>query len=358
MSALGREAVVIGTGLIGGSVGLALKRAGWRVSGSDSAPETQDEALSIGAIDALAGPAEFDTADLVVVATPVGQVADLVMKALSQSSAAVTDVGSTKASICAAIDSERFVGGHPMAGSELDGIVGARPEMFDGAMWVLTPTASTEETAFATVRSAVRAMGAESISLDPAVHDELVAQVSHVPHLTAATLMCLADDTSVEHRALLRLAAGGFRDMTRISAGRPSIWPDICAANSAAISASLARLIEALSDTKTKVETGDGAGLLAILERAREARLNLPTGFAQAEALVELKVPIPDRPGEIAAITTLAAELDVNIFDLALSHSGEGERGVMALVVDAAMAERLFGGLMARGYRPRSRSLD
>lgn len=348
-------ASVVGTGLIGGSVALALRRAGWTVTGTDLDPAVAKQALEQGVIDRIG--IEPD-ADLTVIAAPVGQIPALALEALAAGTGPVTDVGSTKADICAAVASPRFVGGHPMAGSELDGLVGARAEMFDGAMWVLTPTTETDERAFAVVRAAVRRMGAETIALEPRVHDELVAQVSHVPHLTAAMLMVLADDTSVEHAALLRLAAGGFRDMTRISAGRPSIWPDICEANKTAITTGIDRLIAGLSDVRDRVATGDRDGLLEMLEQAQSARINLPTGFGRADGLVELKIPVPDRPGEIAVIATLASELDVNIFDLELTHSGEGRRGVMIMVVDADMAERFVGGLMARGYRPRSRVLD
>ncbi len=352
---MSRRATVIGTGLIGGSVGFALRAQGWRVSAVDLAPDVASRAVEVGAAD----EAGLDVdSELVVVAAPVGAIAELAGEALEKTEAVVTDVGSTKADICAALDHPRFVGGHPMAGSEQDGIDGAYGELFTGAMWVLTPTETTDEAAFATVRTVIRSFGAESLTLPPTTHDQLVAQVSHVPHLTAATLMNLADAGAVEHQALLRLAAGGFRDMTRISAGRPGIWPDICIANRPAIVAGLATLIDALDSVKDLVASGDRDGIFELLSTARAARLNLPMGFGPADNLVELAIPIPDRPGEIAAIANLAAELDVNIFDLEISHSAEGRRGVMLVVVDEARSERFVGGLMARGYRPRVRSLD
>lgn len=349
-----RRANVMGSGLIGGSVGLALRGHGWHVSVVDSDPAVERQALNLGVADSLGMDSE---AELTVVAAPVGAIPDLVGIALKETSGVVTDVGSTKAEICGRIDDPRFVGGHPMAGSDQDGIDGATADLFAGAMWVLTPGDATSELAFSTVRSAIRSFGAESIALPPAVHDELVAQVSHVPHLTSAALMNLAAGSSVEHRALLRLAAGGFRDMTRISAGKPTIWPDICIANQHAIVVGLDRLIEALTDTRSLVAEGDRSGLYALLDSARTARINLPVGYGQVDDISELAVPIPDRPGEIAAIATLAAELDVNILDLDITHSGEGKEGVMTLVVDATKAERLVGGLMARGYRPSLREL-
>ena len=321
----------------------------------DDDPDVTKRALDLGVADAVG---HDPSADLSIIAAPVGAIRELALDALESTHGLVTDVGSTKAQVCAGVDHPRFVGGHPMAGSEQDGIIGADENLFSGAMWVLTPTDNTAEATFAAVAGVIRSLGSEVIALAPEVHDQLVAQVSHVPHLTAAALMCLADDTSVEHRALLRLAAGGFRDMTRISSGRPSIWPDICVANREAIVGGIDGLIQTLSGIRQQVLDEDRAGLLDMLTRARQARINLPTGYRVAERVAEVAVPIPDRPGEIAAIATLASELDVNILDLDISHSGEGRRGVMLLMVDADLAERLVGGLMARSYHPTTRSLD
>ncbi len=349
-----RVANIVGSGLIGGSVGLALRERGWTVVVSDEDGGVANQALAAGVADSVG----FDSqADITFIATPVGSIVELARQALRDTNGPVTDVGSTKLDIVRDVNDSRFVGGHPMAGSEQDGIEGARANLFEGAMWVLTPTEETDETSFSSVRAIVRSLGAESTTLLPRVHDQMVAQVSHVPHLAAASLMCLADDMSIEHRALLRLAAGGFRDMTRISAGRPSIWPDICVANKTAIMNGLDGLINQLGDIRDRVGNQDREGILELLTRARAARVNLPTGFGAADRMAEVAVPIPDRPGEIATIATLASELDVNIFDLEITHSGEGRRGVMTMVVDKVQTERLLGGLIARGYRPTSRDL-
>src|SRR4029079_15359240 len=138
-------------------------------------------------------------------------------------------------------------------------------------------TATTTEQAFASIRSIVASLGADVVALTPDRHDALVAVVSHVPHLPAATLMQLADERSEEHRALLRLAAGGFRDMTRVAAGHPGIWPDICAENQDAIGDMLDRLIASLTDMRAVVASSDRYGLLRVLERAQMARRNLPS---------------------------------------------------------------------------------
>jgi prephenate dehydrogenase len=348
------RANIVGTGLIGGSVGMALRLAGWHVSGVDLDDARAARALEVGALDVIGLD---ENADVTVVATPVGSVAAVAVDVLGRVTGAVTDVGSVKAPVVGAVDDPRFVGGHPMAGSEQDGIEGARPEMFDGAVWVLTPTDVTDDASYTTVRAMVSSLGAEVIDLEPASHDAIVADVSHVPHLTAAVLMAMAADRSVEHRALLRLAAGGFRDMTRIAASPPDIWPDICAENRSAITASLDRLIDSLGQVRSLVANADRAGMVSLLDAARQARVNLPTGIPADVALSEIRVPIFDRPGELARITTLATEVGVNIFDVAISHSGEGAAGVLAMIVETDLAERLVGALMASSYRPTTRDI-
>ncbi len=346
------RATVVGVGLIGGSIGLALRERSWHVSGVDSDEARLAMALEMGAIDS----AGWDpAAEVTFVATPVAHIADAVCKALDASPAGlVTDVGSVKVPVVSAVDDKRFVGGHPMAGSEQDGLEGADASMFVDTNWVLTPGDGTDDAAFARVRTAVASLGAEVVTLSPDRHDALVALVSHVPHLTAATLMGLAAARSEEHYAVLRLAAGGFRDMTRVAAGHPGIWPDICAENSHAIAEVLDDLIAALGVVRSEVADSDREGLLARLETARAARVSLPTGAPRPSELAEVRVPIPDRHGEIAAIATLATELDVNIYDLEIAHSAEGDRGVVLLIVETGLVERLKGGLMAKGYRPTS----
>ncbi|MBW3557261.1 MAG: prephenate dehydrogenase/arogenate dehydrogenase family protein [Actinobacteria bacterium] len=342
------RAVVVGTGLIGGSIGMALRARGWFVTGRDRDQGRAEMALSLGALDAIGSD---PAAELTFVATPVSAVVAEAAEALS-GGGVVTDVGSVKVPIVTAVDHPRFVGGHPMAGSEQEGVQGADPALFEGATWVLTPTASTDPEAYARVRAVVSSLGADVLAVPPQRHDELVAVVSHVPHLTAAALMTLAADGAEEHRTLLRLAAGGFRDMTRIAAGHPGIWPDICADNRQAILGVLDRLIDTLGDLRTIVDEADRPSLLRTLERARHARVNLPTRLMRAESLVEVRVPIPDRPGVLAEVTTVAADLGVNVEDLEIAHSPEGERGVLLLLIDAGAGELLREALYARGYRP------
>ena len=270
----------------------------------------------------------------------------------------VTDVAGIKESIVAAVSHPRFVGGHPMAGSEQEGVDGADPDLFLGATWVLTPDEHTSGDAYSEVQSLVRVLGANPVAVQPRRHDELVALVSHTPHLTAATLMNLAADAATSDATLLRLAAGGFRDMTRVAAGHPGIWPDIVAENRNAILSALDRLRDSLDKLRTIVGSGDRASLLALLERAREGRVNLPSGAPALEEAIEVRVPVPDRPGVIAEVSTLLGGLGVNIFDVEIAHSAEGDRGVLVLIVDAGAEEVVRVSLGARGYRASVRALE
>ncbi len=351
-----RRAAVVGTGLIGGSIGLGLRARGWYVTGRDNDAARARRALELGALDAVG---DDPGAALVFVATPVAAVAAEARRALAASPlAAVTDVGGVKAAVVAAVDHPRFVGGHPMAGSEQEGVDGARPDMFEGATWVLTPTEVTDVNAYTAVRSVVTELGAEVLALPADRHDDLVATVSHVPHLAAAALMAHAAESAEEHAALLRLAAGGFRDMTRIAAGHPGNWPDICAENREAIVKGLDELMAALSSLRDLVVLGDRPGLLDALERARHARANLPGRGERPARLAEVRVPVPDRPGVLAEVTTLLGERAVNIVDIEIAHSTEGPHGVLLIVVDAEAAPRVREALGGRGYRATSSPLE
>ena len=249
-------------------------------------------------------------------------------------------------------DDPRFIGGHPMAGSELVGLAGADASLFEGAVWVLTPSENTPDANFAHVAQVVKELGAEFVVLSAERHDQLVAIVSHLPHLTAATLMSLANDHAEEHVAVLRLAAGGFRDMTRVASGHPAIWLDVCKENREAIIGALDGMISGLQAMRVIVDEGKTDELKQRLQTARVARANLPGRVSNLLDVVEVRVPIPDRAGAAAEIFSLAAELGVNTANFEVAHSVEGDRGILVLVIDRASQDVFKGGLIARGFRP------
>lgn len=351
---LARRANIVGLGLIGGSLAKALTARHWIVSGVDTDVRRVSRARESGLISSdTLDPQAFIT----FVAVPVLGVPSAVTQALESTTGFVTDVASVKGGVASGVDHPRFVGGHPMAGSEQDGLDGADADLFEGTVWVLTPTVTTSDETFAAVAGVASELGAEVVVLGPTRHDEVVAVISHVPHLVAATLMNLADQRAEEHTAMLRLAAGGFRDMTRIAAGHPAIWLDICAQNRPAIVGVLDDLLRELQITRDIVDREQGDGLEALLTSARRARTNLPSRVTNAELMAEVRVPIPDRPGAAAEVFGLAADLGVNISDFEVFHSAEGGRGVLIAIIDAAQSDLFRGGLLARGFRPGIRAL-
>jgi prephenate dehydrogenase len=354
-----RRALVVGTGLIGGSIALGLRRRGWYVSGLDADEEQLQAALQGGVVDAAGDDLR---AEVIFVAVPAAVAAAVARRLLGEdgrlADAVVTDVSGVKTAIVEEADHPRFIGGHPMAGSEQTGLQGADPDLFEGAVWVLTPTAATNLESFNRLKGVVMSLGADVLVLSAADHDRLVAVVSHVPHLVAATLMNAASDGAEQDGALLRLAAGGFRDMTRVAAGHPGIWPDICTENAEAIIDALDALVTDLAAMRDRVARRDRPALLASLEKASAARRSLPARAVRPEHLAELRIRVPDREGVLAEITRLAADAGIGIYDIEIAHSAEGPTGVLILVVDGADADTLADAVTSRGYPCRAEQLS
>ena len=359
---------LLGTGLIGGSIGLALRRVPdvEEVVGYDLDPAVRDQALARGAADRITATAATAVtgADIVFVAAPVGAIPRLVEEAASslKSGAVVTDVGSTKSRVVMEVakslpDGVTFIGGHPMAGTEEEGIEAADPALLEGCWWILTPTEHVEATAYRALHSLLSRLGARVMALDAERHDDLMAVISHLPHLTATTLMNLAAERGEEHAGLLSLAAGGFRDVTRVAASNPDIWLDICAENSEAIAAVLREFAGRLLELSELVESGNASDLRKRFLSAREARRNLPGKQVDGE-LVELLVRVPDRPAVLAEVTTTVGDLGINIEDLQITHSEEGGRGTLRLlIIGRGAATKVQDALSSRGYDVRSLSL-
>ena len=325
---------ILGTGLIGASVALAAKRAGAAqvVAGFDPDPAALEASLARGALDepvdslavAVAG------AELVVVAAPVAQVAAQVRAALEASGdeTTVTDVGSTKSGACeAAGRSPRFVGGHPVSGSEARGAEHASAELFDGATWFLTPLAETDPARYRLVHGFVSALGATPVAVDPQAHDRLVALTSHLPHALANLLVNQAGATRVEGHEPLAAAGGSLRDMTRVAGANPRIWVDIFVENAASLRESLAEHRRRVEQLEAALDAGD-AGFLArwIGEAAGNRRQMLADAFPDPGELQQLRVHVPDRPGVLAGITQALGAERINIEDFELHHVSPGPR--------------------------------
>ena len=300
---------VIGTGLIGASVGLAAKRAGATVSGFDEDEATAEVALERGAVDEVKPTlAEaLDGADLAVVAVPVGRLAAQVRTVLEASAEGciVTDVGSTKSAVCeAAAGSTRFIGGHPVCGSEARGPAHATVDLFEGATWFLSPLPHSDPARYRLVHGFVGDLGAVPVAIDPGAHDRLVALTSHLPHVLANVLVNHAGATRIDGHEPLSSAGGSLRDMTRVAGANPRIWVDIFLENAEALRAALGEHRRGLEQVDAALASGD-AGFLArwIGEAARNRRGMISEAYGDPGQLHRLRVHVPDRPGVLAGIT-------------------------------------------------------
>src|SRR5213080_34997 len=290
-----RRLAVVGTGLIGASAALAAKRAGrTEVVGYDPEAPALVSAVERGAVDTRAGSLDeaVAEAELAVVAAPVAQLAAQVRAVLEASpeGCTVTDVGSTKVGVCsAALGSGRFVGGHPVCGSEARGAEHASAELFDGATWFLTPLAATEPERHRLVHGFVSSLGARPVAVDPRAHDRLVALTSHLPHALANLIVNQAGAARVDGHDPLAAAGGSLRDMTRVAGANPRIWVDIFLDNRGELRTALAEHRRRLEQLEEALGAGD-AGYLArwIAEAAQNRRRMRDRAYDDPGALQRL----------------------------------------------------------------------
>jgi prephenate dehydrogenase len=398
---------VLGVGLIGGSIGLAAKRAGegraagteargvrseesellgrgaaperaagaraatispaapgergtpargqaLEVRGYDPDPAVRESALALGAIDRQAsGIAEaVEGADVVFVAAPVGAIPQVVRLALDHAAAdcVVSDVGSTKRALAEADADERFVGGHPLAGAETAGVEHAREDLFDGATWYLSPALGTSGVLYERLHRLLRSLGARPTAIDAETHDRLMACVSHLPHVLANLLVAQAAGLLGDEQSQRLPPVGpSFRDATRVAGANSTIWTDIYLSNRDTLIAGIDELAKRLEDVRAALKAGDARAVTAWNERARADReALLQAGLAGGPAH-ELRASVPNRPGVIAEIALALGRAGVNISDMVLSPSEDNRQGVVALWIGgedhAARAQSLIAGL-------------
>ncbi len=346
---------IVGTGLIGASVGLAAKRAGvGHVAGYDFTRETVQVAGERGAIDeAVESPGDLDGADLIVAAVPVTSLQAVLRELLSaDGSATVTDVGSTKANVADASGNPRFVGGHPVTGSEAHGPAHATVDLFDGATWFLTPTAQTDPERYRLVHGFVSALGATPVAIDPEAHDRLVALTSHLPHALANLLVNQAGGGRIEGHEPLAAAGGSLRDMTRVAGANPRIWVDIFLENTEALRGALGEHRRRVEQLEAALEARD-AGFIArwIGEASANRRRMLEQAFPDPGDLHQLRVHVPDRPGVLAGITQALGAQRINIEDFELHHVSPERGGTLTLLVTGeGEAQRAAELLESQGY--------
>lgn len=361
-----RRIAVVGFGLVGASFAAAVRAAypDTRVLAVDIDERTLAEAVERGwATDgALPDDPAFerfvgDGCDLVVLATPVGA-AERYFEDLARWDyrGIVTDTASTKARITALAERvlphpENFVPGHPMAGSEVNGIEGARPDLFKGAHWILCPDADTPAEHFPRLHELVTSIGARVIALPREDHDEAVAVVSHVPHIMASSLVQLASRHADDQQALMRLAAGGFKDSTRIAAGSPELWCGIAFDNKDALSDGLDEIRGIIGAFADALASDDRASLTTLLADAAAARRALPVAWVPStERLLEVRIPMEDRPGVVAEVTTVTSSVGCNIQSIEIDHVTEDSAVLSLVLTDEGDIGQLSAQLINAGF--------
>jgi prephenate dehydrogenase len=359
-----RRAAILGLGLIGGSLALRWRRVGAVAStvGFARSAEHLARARDMGVVDEVATDltAAVQGADLVVLAAPIqaciGMAPQVAVAATP--GCLITDVGSTKAAIAAAMaealrpwagEAARpvFVGGHPMAGSERSGVEAADPYLFEHAVWVLCPSDGSPEWATARLRRLVEAAGAHAVLMDPLAHDARVAAISHVPQLVAVALAEAAGRAEAQDPGVLGLAGGGFRDTTRIAASPAGFWLDVLDTNRAAVLANLDVLGAVLADLRRAVADGDRPALAQHFAAAASVRQRVP---ARQKGLLpcyhDLVLYVPDQPGVLGALCGALGARGVNIQDIEILRLREGEGGMLRLGFATADGREAAAGIL------------
>ncbi|MGA3361738.1 MAG: prephenate dehydrogenase/arogenate dehydrogenase family protein [Solirubrobacteraceae bacterium] len=328
---------VVGVGLIGGSIGLAAReRLGAHVVGFDPDKGVGSAALQRGAVERVAASVAeaVANAELVFVAAPVGVLAETLDAVLEAAPAdcAVSDVGSTKRTIVSGRTDPRFIGGHPLAGAETSGVEHARADLFDGATWYLTPGIETSGALYERLHKALVGIGAQPAAIDAAVHDRVMASVSHLPHVFANVLVAQAA-RALGDGAEVPATGPSFRDATRVAGANATIWPDIYLSNSDALIALIDETQQRLTAVRDALAADDRDAIEHWNEGARLDRdALLGAGFAGG-SLHELRAAVTDRPGIVAEIALALGRAQISIVDMALAPSRDGGQGVVALWV-------------------------
>ena len=334
-----KKLTIIGLGLIGGSWGMALKRVKPEIEicGVDVDQEAikigqETRAIDWGTTDIVAGVAD---ADMVVIATSIYATIQVIKRIVPylKEGCILTDVASIKGNIVSAIDEVLprtiyYIGGHPMAGSHSKGIIGADSYLFENAVYILTPTANTNGASLENLSQLVQALGAKVLYLSPEEHDLKVAAISHLPHVVASALVNSVGKLEEEEEGVLKLAAGGFRDITRIADSQPEMWRDIFLLNRASVLSMLTRFKEAITDLEEKIIKEEEEDLHQLLWQAKNWRSQVPAKIkGLLPKIYEIVVTVPDKPGMIGKISNILGNENINIMDIEILRVREGDGG-------------------------------
>ncbi|MCY3538647.1 MAG: prephenate dehydrogenase/arogenate dehydrogenase family protein [bacterium] len=334
------RATIFGTGLIGASFGMALRREGWHVVGWDPDRTALQTAAERGALDETCpGEAKVsDGSDLVVLAGPLTATVETLGRL--RTDALVTDVAGVKGPVVEAGPPDlRLVAGHPMAGREQAGPAAASPSLFRGAAWIICPDGAAADDV-ATLEGIVESVGALPHRMSASDHDRVVADISHLPQVLAVSLVNLV---AGRDPATARLIAGSFRDLTRVAASEPGWWPELLVANQANLSDSICRLVDLLDEVREEL-TGGSERLADRIDSARTRRQGM------TPPVVRVDVVLQDRPGEIAGVGRALEQSGVDVRDLQLRHAPHGGGGILTLSVRPAEADSLRNALVEEDF--------
>lgn len=331
---------------MGGSMGLAAQeRAGVeRVIGYSRTGRTLQQALEVGAITDKAASIEdaVSVADICFVATPVRTILEVSRAAMDASGAncIVTDMGSTKSSLMQALDTyeeKRFIGGHPVCGSETAGVINAREDLFDNATYFLTPGHGVDPSNYERLHGLIAGVGALPTAIDPDAHDRIMALVSHMPHVLANSAVNQVGGVNLDGREALLSAGPSFRDMTRVAGSNPQVWTDIFMENRSWLSQVLREHTESISAVIEALDQRDEEFVSRMVKEAADNHNRMLEAEHLAPSdLYVVKVPVPDRPGVISGVMVALGNAGINIDDLVFHRISIDQGGVLSLVVSGS----------------------
>ncbi|HHW47557.1 MAG TPA: prephenate dehydrogenase [Clostridiaceae bacterium] len=354
---------IIGLGLIGGSLAKALReRLGVSdITAIEKDSGTIDKAVKDGSISrGFTAPNEHVwNSDIIFLCTPVKQTIEYITTIYDKTSpdCIITDVGSTKGKIIECVNNlpnpPCFIGGHPMAGAEKEGYLASSSHLFENAYYILTPSKSTTEAAIDCMLQIVQGIGGIPILIDAYTHDRITGAISHVPHIIASALVNMVREMDSGDGRMQMLAAGGFRDITRIASSNPDMWENIIASNSSHIIEIMNTYINILNKFKEDMINCNSRGIYEFFDSARNYREQMPSGrVGLISPLFDIVVDVVDRPGVIGEIATILGNNNINIKNINVSNSREFEQGCLRITLpDQKSVNIAFDLLSIKGYK-------
>lgn len=333
----------IGLGLIGGSIAKSIRRVfpSFNIIAYNRSESARIAAIQEGTADIVCDKINdaFSNCDYIFLCTPVEYNVEYLraLKTIIKPTCIITDVGSTKTNIHEAVISEdmeeNFIGGHPMAGSEKTGYSNSTAYLIENAFYVVTPTSKTNKTSLNELTELISKIGGIPVILDYKEHDYSVAAISHVPHIIAASLVNLVKDSDSPSETMKLLAAGGFKDITRIASSSPEMWQQICSSNSHNISSLLSDYISVLEEVKTAVDENDSSYIYNHFSKSREYRASFSDSTSgPITPTYTLYCDIADESGAISTVASILADNELSIKNIGIVHNREFDAGVLKII--------------------------